>query len=217
MVMPQGTRYHLNGNNCSGVGGANNAWVVAASDITVNATCTIAIDYFPATYFLTTNTSPDGNIAPLAVANQPNATPATLYRYEIKPANYSSAAQYAAAIQNFANWFSYYRTRHLAVRGGISIALTGVDFLRTGLFTINSLTNPVEMRDLALATDRGDLYSTATGGIFRNPQNGGTPNRQAVNHAGGQFQRSGANAPVQLACQANHGWQCRWQHGCTLC
>jgi type IV pilus assembly protein PilY1 len=203
MVMPQGTRYHLNGNNCSGVGGANNAWVVAASDITVNATCTIAIDYFPATYFLTTNTSPDGNIAPLAVANQPNATPATLYRYEIKPANYSSAAQYAAAIQNFANWFSYYRTRHLAVRGGISIALTGVDFLRTGLFTINSLTNPVEMRDLALATDRGDLYSTATGGIFRNPQNGGTPNRQAVNHAGGQFQRSGANAPVQLACQAN--------------
>lgn len=203
MVIPTGARYHLGGNNCSGVGGSNNKWVVAANNITVTGNCNIAIDYFPATYYLTTNTSPDGNIAPLAVANQPNASPATLYRYEIKPGNYPSGALYDAAIQNFANWFSYYRTRHLAVRGGISIALTGVDFLRTGLFTINGLTNPVVMRDMALATDRGSLYSTATGGIFRSPANGGTPNRQAVNHATTQFQRTGAGAPVQLACQAN--------------
>ncbi len=204
MVIPAGTRYHLGGNSCSGVSGPTSSWLVAASNMTVTAaSCTIAIDYFPATYYLTTNTSPDGNTAPVAFANQPNATPTTLYRYEIKPANYSSTAAYNAAIQNFANWFSYYRTRHLAVRGGISIALTGVDFLRTGLFTINSLTNPVVMRDLALATDRGALYSTNTGGIFRTPGNGGTPNRQAVNHAGTQFQRTGSTAPVQLACQVN--------------
>lgn len=204
MVIPAGARYHLGGNSCSGISGSTSSWLVAASDMTVTATsCTIAIDYFPATYFLTTNTSPDGNTAPVAFANQPNATPATLYRYEIKSANYASTAAYNAAIQNFANWFSYYRTRHLAVRGGISIALTGVDFLRTGLFTINSLTNPVAMRDLALATDRGALYSTNTGGIFRTPGNGGTPNRQAVNHAGTQFQRTGSTAPVQLACQVN--------------
>jgi len=203
MVIPAGTRYHLGGVNCSGVGGSNNSWVVAASNITVTATCNIAIDYFPATYFLTTNTSPDGNTAAVAFANQPNATPATLYRYEIKPGNYASGAAYNAAIQNFANWFSYYRMRHLAVRGGLSIALTGVDFLRAGLFPINSLTPTVTMRDLALATDRAALYGTGTGGIFANPNNGGTPNRQAVNHAGTQFQRTDANAPVQLGCQVN--------------
>lgn len=204
MVIPAGTRYNLGGTGCSGISGSTSSWLVAASNMTVTASsCNIAIDYFPATYFLTTNTSPDGNTAPVAFANQPNATPATLYRYEIKPANYASTAAYNAAIQNFANWFSYYRTRHLAVRGGISIALTGVDFLRTGLFTINSLTNPVVMRDLALATDRGALYSTNIGGIFRTPANGGTPNRQAVNHAGTQFQRTGSTAPVQLACQVN--------------
>lgn len=203
MVIPKDTRYHLGGKNCTGVPGKNNKWLVASSNLVVGATCTIAIDYFPATFYLTTPTSADGNNAPLAVANQPNASPATLYRYEIKPGNYPSGALYNAAIQNFANWFSYYRTRHLAVRGGISLALTGVDFLRTGLFTINSLTNPVAMRDMALATDRGALYSTATGGIFHSPGNGGTPNRKAVDHATRQFERTGADAPVQLACQAN--------------
>lgn len=199
MVIPSGTRYHLGGNNCSGVSGSNNSWVTASSNITVNGTCSIALDYFPATYYLSTLTSPDGNTAPVAVANQANLSPSTLYRYEIKPGNYASAAAYNAAIQNFANWFSYYRTRHLAVRGGISIALTGVDFLRVGMFTINSLTNPVAMRDLALASDRTNLYST----IFANPSDSSTPNRQAVSHAGTQFQRTGSTAPVQLACQVN--------------
>lgn len=200
MVIPNGTRYHKGGNTCNGVSGSNSSWITASSDMTVTSTsCTIAIDYFPASYYLSTPTSADGNTAPLAVANQPNLAPATLYRYEIKPGNYPSTAQYNAAIQNFANWFSFYRTRHLAVRGGISIALTGVDFLRVGMFTINNRVNPVAMRDLALANDRTNLYST----IFANPGDSSTPNRQAVNHAGTQFQRTDSNAPVQLACQVN--------------
>ena len=65
--------------------------------------------------------------------------PLTLKKYEIKSStsSYPSGRNYAEEMQNFANWFTYYRRRHHAMRGGLAHALNGITGLRTGMFYIN--------------------------------------------------------------------------------
>jgi type IV pilus assembly protein PilY1 len=153
------------------------------------------VPYFAPTYYRIVGTADNsGYNTPVSQGLAPDGS--TLEKYEIKPANYASPAQYTAAMQNFANWFSYYRKRHMAMRAGVSSAFNGLNFLRTGLFTINKRTT-VTMWDFDTQSDTfySNLY-TAVG-------SGGTPNRQALDHAGKQYQRTGASAPITSACQQN--------------
>ncbi len=208
MVIPQGTYYY---DDCNNLPGNNSGWKTANSDITFDGACTTGIRYFPATYYLSTPTSPDGYTAtPLAVANAPGGPRSTtLYRYEIKPANYANPLNYTKAIQNFANWFSYYRDRNLSMVAGMTHSLADVNNMRVGYFTINNynardepLTKAgerVSMFDMAVPADRASLYTEMTG----LPASGSTYNRQAVAAGSSQFQRTDANAPVKLACQKN--------------
>lgn len=177
------------------------------------ARCSIAIGYFPATFFVR---DVDGRANAIAaeIGYLPSAIDRTarspgdaagagrqvMARFEIKPNNFSSTPQYTAAINNFANWFSYYRKRHLAARAGLTQSFSGVDFVNVGYFTINNRNN-VTMRDLALPTDRQALYNQ----FLSLTPNGGTPNREAIEHLGQQFRRTGPTAPIRLACQKNFG------------
>lgn len=206
MTVPAGTTYYRRSGSCS-FGGSNNSWNTLASDTVVGGDCNASVRYFPATYYLTTATSPDGNTGgtPVSQVGGPRAgaTWATLYRYEIKPGNYGSPAQYSAAIQNFANWFQYFRNRNLAIIASMTQAYTGIDFMRVGYFTINNRAT-VNMRDMADNTaggGRAQLYASITS----LDANGGTPNRYAVDYIGTQFKRTDSGAPVQLACQVNAG------------
>jgi type IV pilus assembly protein PilY1 len=106
---------------------------------------------------------------------------------------------YANEIQNFANWFSYYKKRHLALRAGMAQAFTGVQSINTGLFTINSR-NDVSMRDLDITADKSSLFNS----LYRIDGNGGgTPNRAALKHAAGQYARTNTGAPITAECQKN--------------
>jgi type IV pilus assembly protein PilY1 len=99
--------------------------------------------------------------------------------------------------QNFANWYSYYRKRHIALRGGMGQAFVGFNAIRTGIFTINNRSN-VTMWDMN--SDSNSFYST----LYNIDGNsGGTPNRQAMDYAGKQFMRTDAAAPIIEACQKN--------------
>ena len=105
-------------------------------------------------------------------------------------------------IQNFANWFSYYRSRLLASRGGIGTAFAeqGED-LRVGFGTINQGWSTVDgvgtniiisgVRAFS-GTDRNNffslLYNRATP-----PSN--TPLRKALDYAGQYFSRSDNRGP----------------------
>ncbi len=137
---------------------------------------------------------------------------ACLSKVEIKPATASyahngsrtdcastSACTYAEQIQNFANWYGYYRKRHLALRAGMGLSFENIKTLRTGLFKINNLTN-VTMWDVDVTAQYNSffqaMYNVAGNG-------GGTPNRQALDYAGQQFMRTGAGAPITQACQKN--------------
>lgn len=178
----------------------DNAWRTDARNIPADVT--YPVDYFPATFYL-----PASAAAPTGYrtddVNRPVITGAcgpgcNMRRYQIKSANYANAADYNAAIQNFANWFQYHRNRILAIVGSASHAMVDVNNMRVGYFTINKL-NPVTMYDMA--TSKTDLYTQ----IYKLAPAGGTPNRQAVEYLGKQFRRTDPGAPVQMACQKNGG------------
>lgn len=120
----------------------------------------------------------------------------------------------AAQQQNFANWYSYYRTRILTMKtaGGAAFAQLD-DSYRVGFLTINP-GNPVSAsKFLAI----GDFDSTQKNlwynKLYGAGVNGGTPLREALSRAGRYFagQSNGINSgmsvnpdPVQYSCQRNY-------------
>ncbi|MFC4727898.1 pilus assembly protein [Coralloluteibacterium thermophilus] len=183
-----------------------NSWSTAARSITSNTT--VAFDYFPATFYL-----PANDPAPPGYRTQDQYRPivnnacgpgCNMRRYEIKLANYTTQQAYNAAIQNFANWFQYHRSRLLAMVGSMTHAVYSVNNMRIGYFTINNRVN-VTMHEMP--TERAPLYQSffglQAGGLVN--AGGGTPNRDAVAHLGEQFRRTDAGAPIVYACQKNGG------------
>ena len=228
MVIPKGTLYNVTACYNGGVdptslldllGGILTGYRSALADRTIGggtdgrARCRVAISYFPSTFYIRNE-----NGRPTAIANSLGyKTSAINYeakspgdangngkvdlaRFEIRSENFNTGAQYTAAMQNFANWFGYYRKRSLAARAGMSQAFDGFDFINVGYFTINKLTN-VTMRDMAIAADRQNIYNQ----ILNLDPSGGTPNKDAVDYLGKQFRRTGAGAPITLSCQKNFG------------
>lgn len=174
--------------------------------------------YYPATYYVSTNADipyagtrncslPTPSDYTAFVAN-PSILPAgvdaigpdgkCLVKYEIKPGKtFPSGRSYAEEMQNFANWFTYYRKRHLAMRGGTMRAFSDLSGIRTGLFGFNSLPASVSMLDFD--THKTDFFNTLKNMVG----SGGTPTRQALKHAGEQFRRTDGSAPITAACQKN--------------
>lgn len=131
-----------------------------------------------------------------------------LTRVDIKPAQTSysfvdkdgvtKTRTYDQEITNFANWFTYYRRRHQAVRGGIGSAFQGLGGIQTGLFWINNRRN-VSMYDMDNAADVTAFLTEQ----YDYVSSGGTPNREALYHAAQQFKRTDINAPISQECQKN--------------
>ena len=157
------------------------------------------VKYYPATFYLTDPLSSSYGFTGTTLTGYAPDSTTVLYGYEIKSANFSSTANYSAMMQNFANWFSYYRKRHLATRAGVALSFFDVNNARVGEFTINNR-NSISMKTLATNSERNSFYDTI---YSRGGNGGGTPNREALNHAGQQFQRSNNGAPITHACQAN--------------
>jgi len=203
MTFPAGTCYRLSG------GTTATAWkLVGTGGLTVPASgvnneATIHIRYFPATFYLKTTTAlPTGYgwTGATLTGDSPSSSSA-LAGYEIKRANFDSDATYQAAIQNFANWFTFYRKRHLALRAGLGQSFSTVSGTRVSGFTINNR-SAVTMLDIDTPASRTSLYtsmySSWTG-------NGGTPNREAVSHIYDQYRGTGSTAPITHSCQRNFG------------
>jgi type IV pilus assembly protein PilY1 len=226
MTLPVGTCFRPS-NVSSTVPSASRTWqTVTKADCPVNTSCTVtigsatkstsftipdntavAIRYFPATFYLKKTTALPagyGFRGTLLTGTAPDGT--SLNGYEIKPANFSTPAAYATAIQNFANWFQFYRKRHQALRGGLGGAFQTVSNTRVAGFTINtsgsSTTPDVTMQDIDVPANRTSLYTQ----FYQNwTGQGGTPSRPALANLVRNYRRTGSSAPIQAACQQNFG------------
>lgn len=220
MVVPTGTVYKDRA--CSNGGAMSDGtdragtdtWFTASANRTVTGNaatsrCGLAIKYYAPTFYVlsTRAAAVAGAIgyksASIVVDGAQTPDGVALSKFEIRAANFTVAEDYTRTINNFANWFSYYRKRHAAARAGLSRAFADQNLkIRAGYFTINSR-NAVTMRSMNVAADRAALYSD----MFLLRSNGGTPNKEAVEFMGQQFKRNyvAGTSPVQLSCQKNYG------------
>ena len=202
------------GGGWGGWGGNNNNSQWSSDEYTNNSYYEqlMAFQYFPATFYLL-----DSRPAPTGYKTSENNRPlikdacgtgCNLRRYQIRPENYYDTSSYNLAIQNFANWFQYHRTRILSVVASLSDTLGGATSLRVGYFTIGNQQNVTMYQ---FPGDRPKLFDQFTrlqvGKVSHHGDGryGGTPNRSAVEFMGKQFKRTDAGAPVTSACQKNMG------------
>lgn len=113
----------------------------------------------------------------------------------------------AEETQNFANWFSYYRSRAHAAKAGASAAFAKLDTnYRVGYSTINtaSLGNVIPTSGTFDGTNRQNWFNALLGTPFP-PQ--GTPLKESLTRAGDYFSRSDDIGPYgpapQLSCRRN--------------
>lgn len=125
--------------------------------------------------------------------------------------------------ENFANWYSYYRTRINMMKSGMSIAFAALDDkFRVGFHTINSpsATNSdggsLNVNDFA-AVQKSNWYAK----LWKQVPHDGTPLQAALQRVGNYYAGSAGSGlsgdPVQYSCQRNYAilatdgyWQSGW-------
>jgi type IV pilus assembly protein PilY1 len=179
MRIPAGTLYCKAG-SCGG------GLKIAATDLVIGVDESEGdynIPYWPAVYYLKDPTGTDA-VAPDG---------AKLRKYTI--------AAGSPEMQNFANWFTYYRKRKLLMNAAMGNVFSNVFGLRVGVVRFNNRQN-VTMYDFSSASDAANakrllnvLYGINGGG--------GTPTNETLDYIGKQFMRTDVSAPIQYACQYN--------------
>jgi type IV pilus assembly protein PilY1 len=185
-----------------------------------------SLTFYPATYFTT-------SLASLTGPTDANNTAANFTKIEIKPANAlpakaagrtdcaGSTCTYTEEIQNFANWYTYYRSRILMARAGVGRAFAlqgntmrvGFASINKGSTTIDGVNTDVIVKGVRqfTGTDRTSFFDTFYG--YTMPS-AGTPLREALYSVGKYFQRTddkgpwgetpGSNGGTQHACRQSY-------------
>jgi type IV pilus assembly protein PilY1 len=119
---------------------------------------------------------------------------------------------YAEELANYANWFSWYRSRMQMMKSSVSLAFQGIDDqYRVGYFTLNSpsmattASNGLNIDDFT-TTQKQKWYTK----LFAADPGSGTPLREALSRAGRLFAGETtsvlayATDPMQYSCQKNY-------------
>lgn len=159
-------------------------------------------NFWPATYF---QLKAGATVIPNGWSAQSDNIDANWQKIEIKPgvASYPKGAQrtdcagtttctYQEEIQNFANWFQYYRNRALMAKGGIAAAFAkqGTN-MRVGFAAIND-SNVVRR---GVRTFTGDARRNFYLELYDRGSSGGTPLRLAMDKVGAYFERTDGGNP----------------------
>jgi len=94
--------------------------------------------------------------------------------------NFLGYMSFDEELQNFANWFSYYRRRELTAKAAVATAISQLTGVNIGIYTINS---DVRQPVLYVNSHRDELYSK----LFSVNSHGGTPLRRALRNVGRYF------------------------------
>lgn len=166
---------------------------VAGSTITITSSATAASYASSVANFTPVVTSITGNLGTIQVI--PDVFPDTD----------------AAHLTNFANWYSFYRTRMLMMKtaAGRAFSKLNKDY-RVGLMKLSASSTPVVYLDTfwdntntalgPVSTQRTTWYNT----LYNMAASSSTPLRQALSNAGRYYAGKLAGAdPIQYSCQQN--------------
>ncbi len=114
---------------------------------------------------------------------------------------------------NFANWYTYYRTRMLAMKTSAGLAFKTInDNYRVG-YTTHSYTGTdsnnnsfLKINDFAFLSTGAGQKNTWYSKLYKAGASGGTPLRTALSKVGRMYAGkllTGSNDPVQYSCQQN--------------
>ena len=114
---------------------------------------------------------------------------------------------YTEELQNFANWFTYYRSREFTAKAALGRALADTANLRMGYAVLNDSNDRVAIRSLNSSFRTGhkaDLLEQ----VYETSSGGGTPLRRALDRAGRHFEcragdsfgSTGTTTPGSPAC-----------------
>ena len=217
MVLPAGTRVNAT-TSSSGICSGSLQTLTATTKVPAGASCRASIPYYPATFWQRT-VCPAGDTACVAAPDctvvDPTVDPQSacvnapdglgkLRRYEIRSGNtFPSGRSDAQELQNFANWFTYYRKRKLMLAGGMGRALEPITGLRFGVVPLNDRSSfGGTMWDADSTTASSNRYATA-GKFYLNSMSAqGTPTRGTIKYIGDIYNNSSKNI-VEYSCQRN--------------
>jgi type IV pilus assembly protein PilY1 len=204
MTLPAGTSVESSATGAGGVPCTGSVrTLTAAQQVTGNRTCYAIIPYYPATFWHWLNPAL-GETCTLGTncVAAPDGV-GRLQRYEIRSTvtTYPSGRTYAQEIQNFANWFTYYRKRKLMLAGSMGRVMENISGVRMGVVPFNS-SPTITMRDADNTTASQNRLAVA-GEFYLNGMSAlGTPTHAAVTHIASQFANN--NSVIQYACQRNN-------------
>ncbi|MEN9628885.1 MAG: hypothetical protein RJA10_2112 [Pseudomonadota bacterium] len=156
--------------------------------------CSASLTYYPATFWKKQSCTVDGTSCITNYDGQ------TLKRYEIKAGNtFPSGRTYTAELQNFANWFTYYRKRRLMLGAAMGQVLENLTGLRMGVVAFNNRVSPT-MFD-ADATSAAANRLAVTGKFYTAEGSGGTPTHNTMSYIRSEFDTN--TNIIQYACQRN--------------
>lgn len=198
MKVPAGAYLPTSSAAGSGTPCSGSTWRTTTGEQTVSGgrACWAAIPYYPATFW-----HPQSCTVGADCVNAPDGS-GTLKRYEIKSttASYPSGRTYAAELQNFANWFSYYRKRKLMLAASMGRVLENISGLRLGNLAFNENVT-VTMYDADGASSSSNRFAAA-GEFYLNSMSAlGTPTHQNIKNIAAQYNTN--TSIVQYACQRN--------------
>ncbi|MGQ0512372.1 MAG: pilus assembly protein [Betaproteobacteria bacterium] len=152
------------------------------------------------------------NIVPFQDAPT-NSIASTFTKYPARSDCASTSCSYDEEMTNFANWYSYYRTRMAMAKTAIGRAFVSItDAFRVGFITINpggDLTNRFKAVS-EFTSGSGNTKDLWYQWLYKQESHGSTPLREALARVGRYFGgvttgiSSGMGAsPIQVACQPN--------------
>ena len=104
---------------------------------------------------------------------------------------------YAQEIQNFANWFSFYRRRELTAKAAIARVIDGIQGVKVGFYSIwNRLNQPVLPVNVTIGGTTSDETSTLLNLLYGLNSSGGTPLRNALKNVGDYFDQAGGDGGI---------------------
>jgi type IV pilus assembly protein PilY1 len=153
-------------------------------------------------YYATHNTNPNSTTC----ASNANYTAVTTSSGIAAP---GVATGSAAALTNYANWYSYYRRRAFLMKAGVGEAFSALEQgkFRIGLFFINSIESGAGStnHDLAVDTFSGTHRDNWFSRLYGARADGWTPLRGALSRMGQMYAgRISGWDPVQYSCQRNY-------------